>query len=192
MNRRIAIFLVGCSLLINACATHTRAATPVALTITSDTANDRFVQQVRNAALDAIAAQVPNPHPMTIAVDLVVATQPNQTAIMGFTPPVNQQRTVTSIGPQPWTEGAQPTVPVNSSPVTVTGSPEITTYRVSYTISDTAGKVLERNQLTLDQGRLLSGGLAMPVKGRIGLTLREELVNSTAAFLASRVKTLSR
>jgi hypothetical protein len=192
VNRRIALVLAGCSLLINACATHTRAATPVAVTITSDTANDRFVQQVRNATLDAIAVQVPNPHPMTIAVDLVVATQPNQTAIMGFVPPVNQQRTVASVGSQPWAEGAPPTVPVNSSPFTAISSPEITTYRVTYTITDTAGKVLEKNQLTLDQGRLRSGALAMPVTGRYGLTLREELVNSTAAFLASRVKTLSR
>jgi hypothetical protein len=45
--------------------------------------------------------------------------------------------------------------------------------------------------LTLDHGKLVNTAVGAPVHGRNRLTLRNELVNDTAGFLASRVKTLS-
>jgi hypothetical protein len=187
MNRRTAIVLVSCSLLVTACATHARTSTPVVLKITSDTATDNFVKQVRDTTMDVIAEQVPNARPMTINVKLDVTEKRQSTpSIGGGLHAVNEQRPVPSLSPDRYNDVPAPTVPVNTSVFQTTTSQQITGYRVVYTISDAAGQEVESNQLTLDNGRLIDAKAGAPLKARYGL------VGDTAMFLASRVKTLDK
>ncbi|HEV7426145.1 MAG TPA: hypothetical protein VGQ46_07230 [Thermoanaerobaculia bacterium] len=191
MNRNAALFLIGSSLLLNACATHTHATAPVVLNISSDTATKTFVNQMRATALDAITKAAPNARPMTINVKLDVTTQSKPA--LGLAPaPANEQRQVATLSPDPMSEAAPPTVPVNTSAFRSERIDEITDYRVQYTITDAAGRVVESNALTLDHGHLVNTASGTPVDNRNRLNLRNELVNDTAGFLASRVKTLSR
>jgi hypothetical protein len=195
MNRSIAALFLGSFVLLNGCATHTRATTPVLLTISSNTANDGFVKEVRSTTLDAIAAQVPNARPMTIKVDLEVATQSQQTSAMSsWQPQANQEHRVATLSPDPMSEAAPPTVPVNSTPFRTERSEALTDYRVSYTISDAEGHVIESNSLKLDRGHLVNAASGTQAAGlyiKDPLSLRNELVSNTAGFLASRVKTLN-
>jgi hypothetical protein len=190
MNRSAALFLIGSSLLFNGCATHTRMATPVVLNISSDTASTAFVKDIRDTSIDAIAAAAPNARPMTINVKVEVATQSKQAIGLGSAP-ANQQRSVPTLSPDPSNEAAPPTVSVNTSAFPSERMEEITDYRVRYTITDATGRVVESNALTLDHGHLINGALGTPVRSRNRLTLANELINDTASFLASRVKTLS-
>ena len=167
MNRRTAIVFVSCSLLISACATHARTSTPVAVKITSDTATDNFVKQVRDTTINVIAEQVPNARPMTINVKLDVTSR--------------FQETPTFISSEPARAEQGQTAEFNFPSPT---SEQITSYRVVYTISDAAGQVVESNQLTLDNGHLVDAKAGARLKERYGL------VGDTAVFLASRVKTL--
>jgi hypothetical protein len=192
MNRRAAIVFVSCSLFIAACATHARTSTPVGVTITSDTATDNFVKQVRDNTIDVIAEQVPNARPMTINVKLDVSERMQSTPSIGGSmppsigwsmPPVNEQRPVPSLSSDRYNDGPPPTVPVNNSVFQSQTSEQITSYRVVYTIRDAAGQVVESNQLTLDNGHLVDAK-AGALKPRYGL------IGDTAMFLASRVKTL--
>jgi hypothetical protein len=100
--------------------------------------------------------------------------------------PVNEQRAVPSLSRDPYNDVPVPTVPVNNSVFQTSTTEKITGYRVVYTISDAAGQVIESNQLTLDNGHLIDAKAGAPLKSRYGL------VGDTAAFLASRVKTLDR
>jgi hypothetical protein len=184
MNRHTAIVLVSCSLLVSACATHARTSTPVVLNITSDTATGTFVKQVRDATMDEIAQEVPNARPMTINVKLDVTGKLQSTPSMSGLHSVNEQRAVPSLSRDPYNDVPAPTVPVNHSVFQTTTSEKITGYRVVYTISDAAGQVVESNQLTLDNGHLVDAKAGAPLKSRYGL------IGDTAAFLASRVKTL--
>jgi len=185
MNRRTAIVFVSCSLLISACATHARTSTPVAVKITSATATDNFVKQVRNTTINAIAEQVPNARPMTINVKLDVTEKLQSTPSMGGAMhSVNEQRPVPSLSRDPYNDVPVPTVPVNNSVFQTSTTEQITGYRVVYTISDAAGQVVESNQLTLDNGHLVDAKAGAPLKPRYGL------VGDTAMFLAARVKTL--
>lgn len=184
MNRRTAIVFLSCSLFVNACATHARTSTPVVLNITSDTATDNFVKQVRDTTINVIAEQVPNARPMTINVKLDVTERMQSTPSMGGgLHPVNEQRPVPSLSRDPYNDVPAPTVPVNNSVFQTTRSEQITGYRVVYTISDAAGQVVESNQLTLDNGHLVDAKAGV-LKPRYGL------IGDTAMFLASRVKTL--
>jgi hypothetical protein len=155
--------------------------------ITSDTASGNFVKQVRDTTLDAIAQQVPNARPMTINVKLDVTARMQATPSMNttFSQPINQQRPVATLSPEPSQEAARPAVPVNHSVFGTDISQQITVYRVVYTISDAAGKVVESNQLMLDNGHLVDAA------SHTALTTRNGLINDTAAYLASRVKTLN-
>jgi hypothetical protein len=186
MTRHAAVFLAATLLIVSGCATNTHSSTPVALTITSDTANGNFVKQVRDTTLDAIAQQVPNARPMTINVKLDVTARSQATPNMATTvsQPVNQTRPVATLSTEPWSDPAPATVPVNNSVFGTDITQQITAYRVVYTISDAAGKIVESNELTLDQGRLFDAAGA-PVK------VHDGLVGTTATFLASRVKTLN-
>jgi len=193
INRSIAACFIG-SLLLIGCATHTRTATPVALNITSDTANDRFVSEVRKITLQAIAAQVPNAPPLTIAIKLDVVTQALVAPAISSSQQANPQRSVPTLSSDPMSEGAPPTVPTNGSVFTTNTRDEIVDYRVSYTIKDASGRVLESNQLTLDRGRLINMATGSPATGlymKDPFSVRAEIVSNTAGFLASRVKTLS-
>jgi hypothetical protein len=186
MNRNTALVLAVSFLVINGCATHTRTSSPVALKITSDTASVNFMNQVRDTTLDTIAQQVPNARPMIVNVKLDVTARTQSTPGMASSQSINAQRPVATLSPEPWNEAATPTVPVHDSVFgTDNISEQITAYRVVYTISDAAGKVVESNQLTLDQGQLIDAASHTALKGRQGL------VNDTASFLASRVKALS-
>jgi hypothetical protein len=185
MKRQTAILFVSCSLLISACATHARTSTPVAVKITSATATDNFVKQVRDATIDEIAQEVPNARPMTINVQLDVTAKMQSTpSLGGGLHPINEQRAVPSLSRDPYSDGAVSTVPVNNSVFQTTTSEKIIGYRVIYTISDAAGQVVESNQLTLDNGHLVDAKAGAPLKSRYGI------VGDTAMFLASRVKTL--
>jgi len=193
MNRSIAACFIG-SLLLLGCATHTRTATPVTLNVTSDTANDRFVREVRNTTLQAIAAQVPNAPPLTIAVKLDVASQTLIAPGMVSSPQTNPQHSVPTLSPDPMSEGAPPTVPTNSPVFTTNTTDEIVDYRVSYTISDASGRVLESNQLALDRGRLINAATGSPATGlymKDPFSVRADIASNTAGFLASRVRVLS-
>ena len=183
MNRNTAAAFAVSFLVISGCATHTRTFTPVALKVTSDTATANFVKEVRETTLDAIEQQVPNARPMTVNVKLDVTERMQATPSMNFSQPVNQQRPVATLSPEPSQEAARPTVPVNQSVFGADISQQITSYRVTYTISDAAGKVVESSALMLNQGRLVDG-TGTPLKSHNGL------VGTTAAFLASRVKAL--
>jgi hypothetical protein len=153
--------------------------------ITSDTATDKFVKQVRDTTINVIAEQVPNARPMTINVKLDVTEKMQSTPGMGGgLPPVNEQRPVSSLSRDPYSDGSVPTVPVNNSVFQTSTTEQITSYRVVYTISDAAGQVVESNQLTLDNGHLVDAKAGAPLQSRYGL------VGDTAMFLASRVKTL--
>jgi len=186
MNRIATLVLAVSFLIAGGCATQTRTSTSVALTITSDTASNNFVNQIRDTTIEAIADQVPNARPMTVNVKLDVTAGRQSTPAMASSQPINAQRPVATLSPQPWLEPAPPTVPVHPSVFGTDMSQEITGYRLAYTISDAAGNVVESNQLTLDQGQLVDAASHTALKGRKGL------VNDTADFLASRVKTLSR
>jgi len=191
MNRGIAVCLIG-SLLLLGCATHSRTATPVTLNVTSDTANDRFISEVRNTTRQVIAAQVPNASPMTIALKLDVATQRIVAPGMASSQS-NPQHSVPTLSPDPMSEAAPPTVPDNRSVFTTNTTDEIVDYRVSYTITDATGRVLESNQLTLDRGRLINMATGSPATGlymKDPFSVRADIVSNTAGFLASRVKAL--
>lgn len=193
MNRSTAAFLVGTLVLLSACATQTRTAAPVNLKISSRTANDHFVTDVRDATIAAIRAQVPNARPMTIAVNLDVTTEWMSLTPWVFYPQPNQQRVVAILSPNPQTEAAPPTVSVNNSAF-ITDPPEITSFYVSYTISDAEGHLVESKRLTFEEGRLVDAVTGMPVDGSGKIrrfSLRRDPVRDTARFLASRVKSLS-
>ena len=76
-------------------------------------------------------------------------------------------------------------MPVNKSVFGTDISQQITAYRVVYTISDAAGKVVESNQLTARPRTPRRCRSHAPFKAHYGL------VGDTANFLASRVKTLN-
>jgi hypothetical protein len=193
MKRMTSFSFVVCFLLLSACATHTHAVTAVNLKVSSDTANKRFVNDVRNATLETIASQVPNARPMTVVVKLDVTseTRPTPVFVSGET---NRQRVLAS-GPDPWKEGALPTVPVYTSAFSSQTTEDITEVRVSYTISDAAGRVVESHQLKLDpRFRHVNTAVVTPVSGFADtdpLSARRGLVTDTAGVLASRVKALS-
>ena len=142
------------------------ASLPVALTMTSDTVNKINLQLLRDTTLAVIVEQVPNArNPMTINVKLEVTSQFDETPKILFSNGV---------------------VGADNSSFTFQNqkSEQITGYRVAYTISDSAGQVVESNQLTLDNGELVDVNAGAPLKARFGL------FGDTAMFLASRVKTL--
>jgi len=142
------------------------ASTPVALTMTSETVNKINLQLLRDTTIAVIEEQVPNArNPMMINVKLEVTSDFDATPKILFS------------------EGV---VGADNSSFTFQNqkSEQITGYRVTYTISDSAGQVVESNQLTLDNGQLVDAKAGAPLKSRYGL------VGDTAMFLASRVKTL--
>jgi hypothetical protein len=194
MKRLTPFSFVICSLLLSACATHTRAVTPVNLTVTSDTVNKRFVEDVRNATLDAIRTQVPAARPMTLVVNLDVSTEMRQGPF--FIPyDTNRQRVLPS-GPQPWTEGALPTVPVYSGSTFPQTTEDIEELRVSYTINDAAGRVVESHQIKVDPRAQHLTPTVVTGVGGFGngdpFSARRQLVAYAAGFLASRVAAVSK
>jgi predicted small secreted protein len=199
MKRIASISFVVCSLVVSACATHTGAVTPVKVTVSSDTANKRFVSDVRNATLQVIASQVPDARPMTVAVKLDVTSQMKQAPFFLSGGGTNQQRILPTAGldaSKQAQQGALPTVPVYNSAFQTQTTEEITELRVSYTIKDAAGHVVESNQFQLDpRFRQVNTMVVTPIKGFADtdpFSTRRILATDAASFLASRVKALSR
>jgi hypothetical protein len=180
---RITTFLATL-LIITGCATHTASSTPVVVKVTSETASGNFAKQLHDATLAAISEEVPNARPMTVNVKLDVAARTETIPDMASSQPLNQQRTIATLSSDPMTDPAPPTVPVHNPVFGTERTQQITGYHILYTISDASGKVVESNELTLDQGRLFDAAGA-PVKAHNGL------LATTANFLASRVKTLN-
>ncbi len=194
MNRYKAQLLFAVCAVLVACATRTAAPTAVNLKISSDTASKSFIADVRSATLDAIRTLAPNARPMTVAVDLEIARHFNSSPAITPTA-VNEQRALPPPNSTPLTEGAIATVPVHNSPFgTSAGTEDFTDFRVSYTITDAQGRIIESNRLRLDNGYLLNEAAGTPVNGS-GKTnvfsAYRQLVGNTAHFLAARVKTLS-
>lgn len=196
MKCMAAISFVICSLVFSACATHNSAVTPVTVTVSSDTANKRFVSDVRNTTLEMIRSQVPEARPMTVAVKLDVTSEMKQTPFFLFGGDTNQQRILRTAGYDTATQGALPTVPVYNSAFNTQTTEDITAVRVSYTIKDAAGHVVESNQFEIDpRFRQFNPMVMMPIRGFADtdpFSARRTLAIDTAGFLASRVKVLSK
>jgi hypothetical protein len=201
MNRSHAVVLIGSAIVLGACAHNNAATTPVTLTITSTNATRRFVSDVRKETLNAISKHVPNARPLTVAVDLGVTTETVATTFNTFNGG-SRQRTIPSTSRDPSMDGALPTVPDNSSFVFPATMVAVTEVNITYTIKDASGRVIESDRLRFDLDSPVSRlGEQMvaahePYSPMISSNNPFErsriLVRDTAAFLASRVKALSR
>jgi len=195
MKKIAAVSFVTVFLLLSACATHSAAvATPVNLTVVSKTANKGFVSDVRNATLKATREQVPAARPLTVAVDLDVDYETAPSPFYIATP-ANNQRVLPPVNSgQAAQTGAVATVPVNESAFFTQTATSVSAVRLAYTIRDQAGHVVESQRLKLGDGfgaPTHVTGLPVGFRGGDPFTVRHELVQGAASFLASRVKTLS-
>jgi len=184
MNRITPLF--AALLVIAGCATHNAATTPVAVKVTSETASNNFTRLLHDVTVGAIAQQVPNAHPMTVDLKLDVVARTQSIPSMAWSPQVNPQRSVATLSSQPWNDPAPPSVPVNTSAFQTERTQLITDYRVDYTITDAAGKVVDSGRLIVDRNHQMDPASKVPFSTANGL------VGYTANFLASRVRTLSR
>jgi hypothetical protein len=205
MKHVVSFSFAVCLLLLSACATQSRMATgPVNVTITSETATKQLLNDVRNATLAAIEKQAPHARPVTVTATLYVVYEgeadfSHGTAYAGgsgmsrgsYSAGVTAAgMSVPSTGSDPRTEGSIPTVggydtSASSLPSGPTRGP-ITWMRVSYTIKDANGRVLESKQQWQPTDRPRQGlELIFPVR------FDSARVADTAAFLASRVAALS-
>ncbi len=202
MNCSKAVALISSFVVLGACAHNTAVTTPVALKVTSENGGKTFASDVRKATLKAISDSVPQARPLTVTVDLDVtaervATSPFKFYDVGG----SRQRTVPSTGSNPQAEGSLPTVPDNGFPASPETYEQVTGVRVSYTISDPGGRVIESDHSRFDlspspriDGKLAVGvepySSSAPTKGPY--LINRNLVTAAAGFLASRVKALSR
>jgi len=161
------------------CAHQTAAVnTPVAVTVTSASANKRFANAVRKATVTAIHDQVPNARPLTVAVDLDVRNEASTTA--HFAPAATSTMPVAVSGPDNTPNGYVPTVAsYGSTEVMERNDP--TDIVMSYAIRDAGGGLVESQIVRLPA-----------YLGRNPFTARSYYVNEAAGFLASRVKAVSR
>ena len=194
MRKIAAVSFVTVFLLLSACATHNAAvATPVNLTVVSKTANKGFVSDVRNATLKAIREQVPAARPLTVAVNLEVDYEATQSPFYIATPANNQRVLPPVNSSQAAQTGAVATVPVNESAFFTQTVATVSGVRLAYTISDQAGRIVESQRLRLGEVSAPTHVTGLPIGFRGGdpFTVRHELIEGAAGFLASRVKTLS-
>ena len=203
MNRSRAVVLIGSFLVLGACAHNNAVTTPVHLTVTSANASNRFVSDVRKETLKAISKYVPDARPMTVEVDLGVATELLSTTFNRFESNATRQRVVpsTSSDTNPANEGAPATVNDNSNFFFPSTTAAVTEVDIAYTIKDAGGKVIESNTRRFDLGSAVSSiegqlivahgpyGPSMTTNGPFGAS--RMLVTQASVFLASRVKALS-
>jgi len=211
---KTAVSLLGSLLLFSACA-HApmpMASTPVKLTVTSETASKQLISDVRNTALAMIEKQVPNARPLTVTATLDViysggggfssggggssSSMSHEGSTAGlafgnFSPDVPVRMPVAEMSPNPGMNGFTPTVGLGSGMSGVyypESSPTlIWAMRLSYTITDANGRVIEAKQQWQPANRPRH-----PLE-RVFPTLYDSArVSDTAAFLASRVVALSR
>jgi hypothetical protein len=160
------------------CAHQTAVTTPVGVTVSSATASKRLVNDIRNATLTAIHDQVPNAHPMAVAIDLDVRNEASTTT--HFAPAAASTMPVAAYGPDSTPNGYLPTVTTyGSSEVMERNDP--TDIVMSYAIRNAAGGLLESQIVRLPG-----------YTGRNPFRAWSSYVNEAAGFLASRVKALSR
>jgi hypothetical protein len=191
MKSVASVSILACLLFLSACATHTDSTTPVRLIVSSTTASGDVIADLRKTTLAAIRAQAPNARPLTIALNVDVATMTGQQPFI-IQSQSSGERPIPPVTYSP-TEG-QATVSVNHSAFDMASTEEIEGFRVSYTISDAAGRVVESNRLTFEHDYLVNAATGKPVYGsgrRSHFLLRRDPVRDTARFLASRAKTLS-
>jgi hypothetical protein len=182
MIRRTAVLFFGSIVLLTACATQRAVQTPVSVTVKSETANTRFVSDVRDATLNAIHAQVPDARAMTVAVRLDVVNSTVEVATPDYgSGPGNDRRPINTLFYDSSISYPQPTVPVNNSVDFQRMKVAETDVAVSYTIRDADGRILESKQVRLDPGI----GNSNP------FGVRHALYTQAADFIASRVKALN-
>jgi len=195
MKKIAAVSFVSCFVLLSACATHNASVvTPVNLTVASKTANNGFVSDVRKATLKAIREQVPAARPLNVAVNLDVEYQNTQSPFYVATPANNQRALPPRDSVQAAQTGAVATVPVNESAFFTQTTETVSAVRLAYTITDQAGRVVESQRLKLATGLTAPTHVTgLPIGFRNGdpFTVRHQLVENAADYLAARVKTLS-
>lgn len=195
MKKIAAVSFVSSFLLLSACATHNAAiVTPVNLTVASKTANKGFVSDVRTATLRAIRQQVPAARPLNVAMNLEVEYETAQSPFYVATP-ANNQRVLPPVNSgQAAQTGAVATVPVNESAFFTQTRETVSAVQLAYTISDQAGHVVESQRVKVGQrfnAPTHVTGLPVGYRGGDPFTVRHELIEGAAGFIATRVKTLS-
>lgn len=195
MKKIAAVSFVSSFLLLSACATHSASVlTPVNLTVASKTANKGFVSDVQKATLKAIREQVPAARPMSVAVNLEVEYATAQSPFYLSTTSNNQRALPPADSFHAAQTGAVATVPVNESAFFTQTTETVSAVRLAYTITDRTGHVVESQRLNLGQGFNAPThvtGLPVGYRGGDPFMVRHELIEGTADFIASRVKTLS-
>jgi hypothetical protein len=200
MHQFKAAFLISSVVVLGACAHNQSVATPVALKVTSKTADRAFVSDVRKATLKAIGNGVPEARPLTVTVDLDVTTERMMTSPYAVTGGGSVQRPIRSTSPDPTTDGALPAVPDNGFPAPAVAMDAVTGVHVLYTISDSSGRVLESDQSQLNANSIPQPGSDISVDANASrraivtispLWSNRGIVSATAGFLASRVKAVS-
>jgi len=199
MNRRTAVFLAGSLVVLGACAHNSTVTTPVALKVTSKNADRHFVSDVRKATLKAISNSVPEARPLTVTADLDVTTERVMTSPFVITGAESRQRTIPSTSSDPTRDGALPTVTDNGFPASPESMDAVTEVRLTYTISDSSGRVIESDQTRFDSIPHDASEVVVDTDSnrRAIVTVsplwsNRNIANATAGFLASRVKALSR
>ena len=172
--------------------------TAVNLMVNSQTADQRFLNDVRYATLRAIHDRVPEARPMTVSVDVNVDMRTQVTT--GFYGGGSSGHAVPILSSEPWNEPSQPMVGVSGSSAGF-GAPLMDTFsglQIVYTIRDASGHIVETHLLGLDSSPNLDGAYGFTMEGlpahpttRNPFGVRRALVSDTADFLASRVKALS-
>jgi hypothetical protein len=210
---KTAVSLFGSLLLFSACA-HTpmpMASTPVKLTVTSTTASNQLINDVRNKALAMIEKEAPNARPLivTVSIDVVYSggggfssgirdysssmSHDGSTRVMAFgniSPDVSGRMPVAEMSPNPGMNGFTPTVGLGSGMSGVyypdTTARQIWSMRLSYTIADANGRIIEEKQQWQPSDRPRH-----TLERVFPLLFDVARVYDTAAFLASRVAALS-
>ncbi len=209
---KTAVSLFGSLLLFSACA-HApmpMASTPVKLTVTSATASNQLISDIRNTALAMIEKQVPNARPLTVIVSLDVvysgggsfgsrawdtgSSMSHEGSTPGLaagniSPAVPMGMVVASISSDPHMDGFTPRVGAGGMPGVYYPSPSPTlvwAMRLSYTITDANGRVIEAKQQWQPADRPRH-----PLERVFPGLYDSARVSDTAAFLASRVAALS-
>ena len=199
MNWTKAVFLVTSLVVFGACAHNTTATTSVTLKVTSKNADRHFVSDVRKATLRAIGNSVPEARPLTVTAAVDVTTERVMTSPYAVTGGGSRQRTIPSTSSDPTRDGALPTVTDNGFPASPESMDAVTEVRLTYTISDSSGRVIESDQTRFysiphDASEVVvdADSNRRSIVTLSPLWSNRNIANATAEFLASRVKALSR
>ncbi|HXH41665.1 MAG TPA: hypothetical protein VNN08_23780 [Thermoanaerobaculia bacterium] len=206
MKSVIGITFLGSFLLLGACATNTPvvAKEPVNVTVMSETATKQLINDIRNATLTNIEKQVPNARPVTVVATLYVvyggeAAFRNSSVYSGGSDMSHSSywgvttlgMAVPSTSATPWADGSTPIVGAydysGSNLISGPTRGPIAWMRVSYTIKDADGRVLESKEKWQPADRPRHA-----IEHIFPALYDSARVADTAAYLASRVAALSR